>query len=162
MRENETALDRKVRERRHKDAIKTIATRYSALNRSDTELEFLELDEVGALWETFLQRYEEHEPGAATWPLDHRSEASDHLHRIMAKYHSSRIVWLPQVRSEHVAVELPMTVLIDLPLGALVSEADDLRLSSRDGLDGLLLELTHPPGIYTFELVSWGAFDEGR
>jgi hypothetical protein len=158
MSDTTTRLERRLKELRYRHAKAEITAKHASLGRHEGELAFLELTETEQLWQAFLLLYHENQGLAVAWPDHKRAEVDAHFRRIAVPHASERFVWLPLVRSEPVGAELPVEALLQLPLGALASPVDDLRLISRDRADGMCLEFTHLFLGNQYELTTWGVF----
>jgi hypothetical protein len=156
--ERPSSLERRLRERRYEKASRTCAEILEGIGIAASEYDIVSLDDVESIWPRYLTRLREGAESAERWPAAEREALQDRLDTLADALDGLSVVWLALIDSEPVGVKLSADVLLRAALTLFVSRAGDLMLTTRDGRDGVCVELNHLATGDEYELVAWGAF----
>lgn len=160
MSERSEELERRLREKRYNEAARSSVQVLEGLGIGEADRVVLALEEVESIWSRFLTRLRGRAGAAERWPASQSQSVQDRLDSIAERVDGMRVIWLMLADSEPVGVELPAAAPLRAALTYFVSRTGDLMLTSRDGSDGICLELNRRPTGDEYEVVAWGAFAE--
>lgn len=151
-------LDRKLRERRYREASAAVRSRLSLAGVAEERFEVLSLEAADAVWPVYVERLRATADDTLSWSAGESDTVQGILDATGRRLNGARVTWLARQESEVVAVEVQAGTILPLALDAFVSSSADLMLTTDGASDGLCLALNHVPLGDEFELTMWGSF----